>query len=213
MALTVISFATYKRPPYNPDEWHSLKFVKAIKGKPFNGYGDVPVLGRVKRLTPQNAEDSVDWFAELAAAQIVTLGLPGPLVLVPLPNSSSTTKNGKVPRTAVLAAGIAAKLKGAIVWDGLRWLKEMTPTHQGGTRDPQILYENLAISGTPPRGTIVLVDDVYTRGGHLQAAVAKLALKKAICKVAVCAGRTVLDSQDNPFLTLQEEIADFTPRR
>lgn len=214
MAVTVISFGTYKRPPYNPADYPPLKFVKAVKGKPFTGYADIPVLGRWKRLTPANAEEAIDWFAELAAAEIVKQGFPSPLVLVPLPNSSSTVDNGVVPRTAHLAGAIAAKLQRASVWDALRWIERRPPTHQEGSRNPQKLYENLrVVARTVPNGTIVLIDDLYTTGGHVQAAVARLAEKNAKCDFAVCAGRTVLISAEEPFGVVTERLADFTPVR
>jgi len=214
MALSVISFATYlTRGPWNDDDHHALKFVKAVKGKTFGGWAVVPVLGRNKDLRAANADDAIDWFAELAAAEIVKLRVSGQAILVPLPNSSSTVKNADVPRTALLAERIAAKLKNMKVWDGLRWTKEMTPTHQGGTRDPQRLYDNLVVTSVPPKGTLILIDDVFTIGGHLQAAVARLAEKKAECKLAICAGRTVLESQEQPFLVLRQELEDFTPTK
>jgi hypothetical protein len=213
MALSVISFATYlTRGPWNSDDHHALKFVKAVKGKTFGGWAVVPVLGRQKDLRAANADDAMDWFAELAAAEIVKLAVRGPAILVPLPNSSSTVKNGKVPRTAILAERIAAKLKNTKVWDGLRWTKEMTPTHQGGTRDPQRLYDNLVVTSAPPAGTLILIDDVFTKGGHLQAAAARFAEKNAGCRLALCAGRTVLESQAEPFLVFRQELEDFTPK-
>src|SRR5258708_2689847 len=214
MPLSVISFATYlTRAPWNNDDHHALKFVKAVKAKPFRGWAQVPVLGRCKRLESANADDAIDWFGELAAAEIVRLHLRGPLVLVPLPNSSSTIRNKKKPRTALLAEAIASKLKNTQEWDALRCGREMIPTHQEGTSDPQELYDNLAVTGVPPKGTIVLVDDVYTLGGHLQAAVARLTENKARCSLAMCAGRTVLESQQDPFLVVRVEVEDFTPAR
>jgi hypothetical protein len=211
MALRVISFATYKRPPYRDGEYHSLKFVKAVKGKTFQGWADVPVVGRIKTLRPANSDEAIDWFGEMAAAEILTTNIRGPLIFVPVPNSSSTVDNNRAPRTLRLAEAIASKLNNAKVWDGLRWREEMIPTHQEGTRDPQELYNNLSVTGVPPKGTIILVDDVYTKGGHLQAAVARLAEKKAGCQLAVCAGRTVLEHQDQPFAVVCDQIADFKP--
>jgi hypothetical protein len=214
MPLSVISFATYlTRAPWSGDDHNALKFVKAVKGKTFRGWAQVPILGRIKTLEPTNAEDAVDWFGELAAAEIVKLGLRGPQILLPLPNSSSTVRNGEKSRTTLLAGAIAEKLNNAHVWDGLRWAKEMIPTHREGTRDPQELYENLVVTGVPPKGTLILVDDVYTLGGHLKAAVARLAEKKLRCSLAMCAGRTVLESQQHPFLILRQEVEDFTPTK
>jgi hypothetical protein len=212
MALSVISFATYlTRGPWNDDDHNALKFVKAVKGKTFGGWATVPVLGRNKDLRPANADDAIDWFAEMAAAEIVKLGVRGPIILVPLPNSSSTVKSKIAPRTVLLAERIAGKLENTKLWDGLRWAKEMTPTHQGGTRDPQKLYENLVVTSSPPKGTLILVDDVFTKGGHLQAAVASLTVKKAECKLALCAGRTVLESERQPFSVVRQELEGFTP--
>ena len=212
MAITIVSFATYlTRPPWNDGDGYALKFVKAVKGKSFGGFAIVPVLGKNKTLQASNADEAISWFAELAAAEITKLGLPEPLILVPLPNSTSTVRSKNAPRTAFLAQFIAARLNNAKVWDGLRWTKEMTPTHQGGTRNPQKLYEALTVTSTPPKGTLILVDDVFTKGGHVQAAVARLTEKKGTCGHAVCAGRTVLESEKKPFAVVQEQIEDFTP--
>lgn len=212
--MDVVSFATYlTRGPYSNEDHNALKFVKAVKGKTFRGYADVPVMGQTKRLNSSNSEEAVEWFGELAAAEIDKRKLRGPVILVPVPNSSCTEKNGKEPRTALLAKAIAGKLKNAKVWDGLRWTKEMTPTHQGGTRDPQKLYDNLAVTSDPPKGTLVAVDDVYTKGGHMQAAVARLSEKTAECSLAVCVGRTVLEAEEKPFAVLKVKLEAFTPIR
>lgn len=208
MAVSVISFATYKRPPWKTTDFPALKFVKAVKAKPFTGYADVPVLGRWMHLVPENADDAIGWFGELAAAELAKR-FAGPLILVPLPNSSSTVDNGKEPRTAVLAANIAAKLKNTKSCDCLRWTKEWPAK---STRDPQKLYDNLVVTSNPPKGTLILIDDVFTTGGHVQAAVARLAEKKAECKLAICAGRTVLESPENPFEIVIKEVSHFVPK-
>lgn len=212
MPLSVTSYATYKRPPYTDPEYHSLKFVKAIKGKSFQGWADVPVLGRVKRLRPANADDAVSWFGELAAATVVTLVVANPVIFVPVPNSSSTVASGILPRTALLAQAIADKIQNAKVCDAFRWVEEMVPTHQEGTRDPQELYDNLRLIATPTRGTIILVDDVLTKGGHLRATAARLLARRITSRYALCAGRTVLETQADPFRVVQQDIPDFVPR-
>jgi hypothetical protein len=213
MPLSVITFATYlSRPGWSDEDGNALKFIKAIKGKPFRYSAQFPVLGRTKLLDATNADEAIDWFGELAAAEVAGLGLRGPLIFVPLPNSSCTKADKNKPRTALLAEAVASKLKNAQVWDGLRWTCVMTPTHQGGTRNPQTLYDNLTVTSNPPKGTVILVDDVFTKGGHLQAAAAKLLFeKKAPCRFAVCAGRTVLESQNDPFLVVYDPLPDFTP--
>ena len=77
------------------------------------------------------------------------------------------------------------------MWDRLRWKTIMTPSSQGGTRDPQELYDNLVVTKEPPKGSLVLIDDVRTTGAHLLAAAGRLAEKGARVPLAVCAARTV----------------------
>lgn len=87
------------------------------------------------------------------------------------------------------------------------------PSSQGGTRDPQELYDNLVVTEEIPNGGIVLIDDVRTTGAHLRAAAAKLAQKGGRVSMAVCAARTVLNQDQNPFSIMEEALEDFEPRR
>jgi predicted amidophosphoribosyltransferase len=216
MALRVISFATYLTNVdvvWRGEDYDALKFVKAIKGKPINKYAYVPV-GKAKRLLQErNADDAITWFGEMAMAPTRDLRIPRPLVLVPIPNSSCTTTNGKVPRTTRLAKALLVQLGEGEVWDRLRWKTSMTPSSQGGTRDPQELYDNLVVTKEPPKGSLVLIDDVRTTGAHLLAAAARLVEKGARVPSAVCAARTVWNQDQEPFSILEEQLEDFKPRK
>jgi predicted amidophosphoribosyltransferase len=215
MALRVISFATYLTNVdvvWRGEDYDALKFVKAIKGKAINRYAHVPVGKAKRRLQEQNADDAIGWFGEMAMAPTRDLRIPHPLILVPSPNSSCTTTNGKVPRTTRLAKALAVQL-GEEVWDRLRWKAIMTPSSQGGTRDPQELYDNLVVTKEPPKGSLGLIDDVRTTGAHLLAAAARLAEKGARVPLAVCAARTVWNQDEEPFSILEEQLEDFKPRK
>ncbi len=216
MALRVISFATYLTNVdvvWRGEDYDALKFVKAIKGKPINNYAYVPV-GKAKRLLQErNADDAIGWFGEMAMAPTTAVRLPRPLILVPIPNSSCTTTNGKVPRTTRLAKALLVQLGEGEVWDRLRWKRIMTPSSQGGTRDRQELYDNLVVTKEPPKGSLVLIDDVRTTGAHLLAAAARLMEKGARVPLAVCAARTVWDQDQEPFSMLEEQLEDFEPRK
>jgi predicted amidophosphoribosyltransferase len=216
MALRVISFATYLTNVdvvWRGEDYDALKFVKAIKGKPINKYAYVPV-GKAKRLLEErNADDAIAWFGEMAIAPTRNLRIPRPLIFVPIPNSSCTSTNGKVPRTTRLAKALLVQSGEGEVWDRLRWKAVMTPSSQGGTRDPQELYDNLVVAKEPPKGSLVLVDDVRTTGAHLRAAAARLVEKGARVPLAVCAARTVLNQDQEPFSILEEQLEDFKPRK
>jgi hypothetical protein len=213
MPLKVVSFAAYLTTddaPWRDADYCGSMFVKAIKARPFNGYGWIPVRGTSHRLTQENSDDAIQWFGDMAA-DFLSGKLPNPVALVPVPNSGCTVENTTLPRTLLLAQSIASRLGGITLWDGLRWKKAMTPSSQGGTRDPFELFENLAITKDMPADKIVIIDDVRTKGAHLIATKARLAKKGGDCCLAVCAGRTVLAQEQNPFSTVEDELPDLTP--
>jgi hypothetical protein len=216
MPLTVASFATYLSAvgtKWRDQDWDSYKFVKAIKGKPFKYSAQIPVLGTSRYLAQTNANDTLGWFAEMANAYLWEKQILGPLVLVPLPNSSCALNTNIIPRTFFQAQALAQKLNSTTVLDCLRWkLAKESASGGGGTRDPQELYDNLALTAAVPQGTrLIIIDDVRTTGGHLQAARAMMLRQNANCDLAICAGRTVWNQCEEPFSTLEEQILDWWP--
>jgi predicted amidophosphoribosyltransferase len=213
--VTVVSFAQYltrSEQPWRQDDWHSSKFIKAIKGEPVNGYALVPVSGIRRELRQANAGDAADWFGEMAAEYLRGNPLKGSLVFVPIPNSSCTVKSRKPPSTYRLAEAIVSRLKNAIVWDGLRLAVAMQKSRQGGTRDPQEIYDNLRITQAIPKDAgLVLVDDVRTTGAHMLAAHAKLIREGGKVLLGICAGRTTWEQEPQPFAVATEGLEDFTP--
>src|ERR1019366_2850820 len=215
MPLTVVSFATYLvdiNVSWRHDDYNALKFVKAIKGDPVNLFAYVPVCDVIHRLEQSNAEEAIDWFGELVAMYINSQNLGRPLTFVPVPNSGCAATNEEVPRTLLLAQAAANRLEDTDVWDGLRWKSVMVPSSQGGTRDPQDLYNNLSVTKQVPTTTVVLVDDVRTTGSHFVAALAKIAGKGVHCSLAVCAARRVDYQEDLPFSVREEQFPQFVPR-
>jgi hypothetical protein len=212
MSLKVISFAAYLTTddaPWRDADYCASMFVKAIKGWPFRGYGWIPVCSSSRRLTESNSNDAIQWFGEIAANHFKGK-FRGQIALVPIPNSNCTIENETVPRTELLAESIGSRLDGITIWDGLRWKTPMTPSSKGGTRDPHELHENLVVTKDLPDKKIVIVDDVRTKGAHLIAAKARLVEKRGNCDLAICAGRTVLVQEPNPFATIEEELDDLT---
>lgn len=214
MPITVVSFATYltryDEPPRD-DDYNALKFVKAIKGEPINGWAWVPFQGVRRKLNDANADNAIGWFGSLAGEYIAGLGLRGAVCLLPIPNSPCTATNGKVSRTTRLAEAIAAHLPNSQVCDLLRWRRVLPSARKGGSRDPAVLYNNMVLTSALPKGKVILVDDVRTTGAHLRAAAAKVIAEGGKCSLSVCAGRTVLAQEDEPFSILGEEFPDFVP--
>jgi len=221
MPLEVICLCTYLVTEnyglWRPQDHNASKFVKALKGETLNGYAYVPVLGVQRHLDNSNLDESIVWFGDLVASYMQQHGMNPPFVLVPVPNSSSTTKDSSSrPRTRKLARAIAAKIgQGTTVADCLRWKQNLGSARKGtgvATRDAATLYSNLAviekIDGSNP---YILIDDAIASGGHLQACAAMLAKRGATVVSAFCGGRTVHEPPDSAFAPLREELADYIP--
>ncbi len=128
--------------------------------------------------------------------------IAGPLVIVPVPDSGSTVRSGTRPKTVRLAKALCEEIgRDARVVDCLRWKKDLgSASKEGGPRDPETLFKNFAsVEGLPRGCRVVLVDDVMTSGGHLQACAAKLRQAGATVLIAICGGRTTYSQDKKAF--------------
>jgi hypothetical protein len=202
-AMHVLSFVSYLcRSSQNPHDRAAFKFIRTIKAND---------SGSCWSLDTTNLAEAIDWFGELAALVLAMKNLPLPHVLVPIPDSRCLVGELTVPRTVPLATAVAKYSQNAVVSDVLRWKKSRKPSHTGGSRDPQALYDNLILTDSSTQGTYVLVDDMFTRGGHVLAAAARICAPPFRCRHAVCLGRAVFERQDRPFAVVEHYLHDFFP--
>lgn len=231
MALKVASLCGYlcnvsipwrkgARGDHDAHDW-----IQALKGKHFKGYAQVPVCGRLHRLTDENASDAIQWFGEIAVAYLKAKKVTGALVIIPVPNSSSVIGSAVKPRTRKLAKAIAEHLadNSGIVVDCLRFKQNQgSASTEGGPREAEKIYKNLVVLRHKIAELqehiedgrnyyVLLVDDVTTSGGHLRACAARL--KKADLEVdsIICGGKTVYDQAREAFDIREEEIDEYQP--
>ena len=88
----------------------------------------------------------------------------------------------------------------------LRWIEEMQSARIGGPRDAIFLYKKLIVNTDLPDGDMVLIDDVYTTGGHLKASAWVLQDKGRKILAAICCGRTTWQQLADPFAVENEMI-------
>jgi predicted amidophosphoribosyltransferase len=136
-------------------------------------------------------------------------------VLVPFPSSKADLAFSNTNRTTTLANAIGAEYgHGVTVCDVLRFDQPIpSANEQGGTREAEILYEHLRLTGSVKDQRVVMIDDVLTSGGHLRAGVAKLLTDGHASEVmmAICAGRADQAQVADPFAIRHEDIEEYWP--
>lgn len=219
MPLGVRSFMQYltaQVEQMRDEDFIAQQVTKAVKGRPPGGRQRSLRLGEeTYHFGPSNPEGAVEIFVQWAA--LIVQGCKEhhdeAIVLVPVPNSSAIEGAADDFRTFELARRIAAAAGGKIVaQDELRWTEPMHPASQGGERAVHELYPKLAATlQADPKLDRMLIDDVLTSGGHLQAAAARLrknGLK--VCGGIVC-GRTCRQQLEMPYQVPPEELDDYDP--
>lgn len=188
-----------------------------------HGYTGVPCRGVRRVVENSNLDKALDivamFAADLELASQLRQTPVHALALIPIPNGRCTL-DADPPRTYAQARFIAQRLGGAEAIDVFRWRHVMPSANNGGgTRDPEALYEALvirpgALNGWVPDRPCILIDDVLTTGGHVQASDA--ALEDLIGRragVALVAGVSDDEHVENPFVARTVVIGDFQPRR
>lgn len=213
MGLRVECFAQYLTGPHQmrDDDYAGQRFVKALKGETVYRSSVIPINGENFHLTAVTAPQAVAKWAIWAAGRI-RARTPPPIVIVPVPNSHVVISTQKF-RTLDLATDLATTLgDGAIAVGAFAWDQPMSPARKGGPRDAWQLYPHLVVrKPLSPMSRCVLLDDVCTSGGHLQACAAKLVELGHTVEMAVCGAKTFDTQQPKPFDLPSIDLQTFHP--
>ncbi|ESY03893.1 hypothetical protein X753_21310 [Mesorhizobium sp. LNJC399B00] len=194
-------------------DYNATLLVHAVKGKSINSsqYAHVKIGGSSVMITDGNKDRAMDWFGEWAAQYVRAQGW-GPKVLVPIPNRSAVIGSSAAPRTALIAHAVRRATSGAVVVaDVLRWKRQLPKSTDIASRRPEVLLPDLVLTGKLPVGTVVLVDDVFTSGGHAVASAWRLADQLKIPSCVISCGRTLHEQLPDPFAVPDEEL--IIPKR
>ena len=180
--------------PFRKSDWTARFITLALKGDEDGIRRSYVLLGTPpRRFDINNYRELHRAFHHWAARKLRVLQIAHP-VLVAVPNSDAVADSESFA-TKGLVEGIAAAYGAACIpFSGVRFTQAMPKARLGGTRDQRELLQNLVLLEPPPAGTLVLVDDVCTSGGHLFA-VQRL-LRPRECGQALLVGRTVHDPQE-----------------
>ena len=183
----------------------SNKMVKCLKGEAINGYFEVKVSGRPKVFKEENKEEFIDVLCGNVAKKITSL-IGVRFTIIPVPNSSATTSIKADFRTYSIAKRIAQLGgSGAHAVAALRWKTAMLSSRKGGSRDLQVLHDNLELMHKPV-GPIILFDDVMTTGAHMKACQRKLMEAGITPTQAISVGRATWDQKEKPIGWVEEVL-------
>ncbi len=202
-------YLTSAVPAMRGADYNATLLVHAVKGKSISQkqFASVKIAGSSVMITDANKDRAMDWFGEWAAQVVRSLGW-SPKVLVPIPNTSALVGSAAVPRTTLIAQAIRRAMGGAAtVSDVLRWNRVRSRSTDLASRRPELLYPDLQLVGKVAQGTVVLVDDVFTSGGHAIAAAWRLQDLSCFPSALVACGRTEHAQLDNPFAVAVQELA------
>jgi hypothetical protein len=187
-------------------DYDSTHLVKAVKGLELNPKAWVMIDGTNCKIVESNKDQAIKWFASWAAAKIIALGAQ-PKVLIPIPSSKTIVASPEDFRTFKIAQEIAARVPKATATSLLRFIEPRPSSREeGGSRDPEVLYSNMILTGAIPAGQIILIDDIMTSGGHFIASSWELDDHGRDAKLALACGRS-LDAQiDDPFTVAPEDV-------
>jgi predicted amidophosphoribosyltransferase len=193
----------------NQQSWDVIHFIRALKREVLNNTASIPMRtgARTRYLDRSNQVDAFDIFAEMAAP--TRMDRKPTAVLVPVPGSKDISEEDvRKGSTFQIARALGERLNTAVepcLW----WRQAMPSAHkEGGPRHPRILVPNLVL-GKVPSGSVVLIDDVLTSGGHLRAA--DCLIRRAGLRVlfAICAAKTADVEEDDMFKRGLHEIEEF----
>jgi predicted amidophosphoribosyltransferase len=212
MSLSVACQAQYLTVQVDQmrSEDHDATFlVKAVKGLPLSSrqYVWTDVAGVRTKISDANKEAALDWFGAWAAGKIAQTFGAKRVVLLPIPSSRTVRASSPNFRTAQMASKVAERCTTAICHPFLRFKKEQPTTREGASRNPKDIYPELVLTSALPAGDIILIDDVFTTGGHLIASSWKVGDVGRVVAHGLCCGRTTHARLDNPFEVPSESLA------
>lgn len=195
------------------EKWRDADFtarnlVQAVKKHPFKGFSDLrTVAGSWLRVenTVRGQEVALGYAAQKLAKLIAEAGYED-VAVIPIPSSTHTTPTSEFTG-ARLAGAIEQRNENFEAQPILYFNKPVPKSSGGGGRDTRLIESHLrATNDVEAIDRAVLLDDVFTSGAHMRAAVRFLARYGIEIEDAFVVGRTCWEKPVSMFKVEPEEI-------
>gem|GEM_PF-3368852 len=160
----------------NFDHASRQKAINLLKGAPIKSGFKLSLMEAEVTLQAHETDLLFLLFARAMAEQ-AKLAFGQPLCLVPIPASWKTSESEVDSTPEKLASLMLPSLpNGSLVSRLLRFRAPQERSNQSGTRSPSRLFEAMMVTERLPALPILLIDDVFSTGAHVQAAAAHILL-------------------------------------
>jgi hypothetical protein len=194
------------------DYWNAYFYVLAVKIGSFKKSFYINTPTRIN-ITKNNFDEVRKTFGKWAAEQAPTLS-NGTVKLVPVPSKDGVKGAAGYRSLKMAEEAFAGTTYKSSVADGLRWNKQASAAHVGGSRSRAVLLPMLETTASLKKADqVILIDDVYSTGGSLLASSDRLTASGANVLGAITCGKTVYDFNTPAFGThefdLTTELSDW----
>lgn len=186
------------------DYWNAYFYVWAVKVGKFKR-GFYILSPRRTNITNGNFSEVRKIFGKWAAEQIpkFSKGEPG---LIPVPSKDGLNGVSSYRSLDMVREAFAETGYNYCVVDGLRWKRQLSKAHEGGSRSRAILSPLLEASPDVKDDQVILVDELFSTGGSLLACADRLKAAGAKVLGAIACGKTVYDFNTPAFGTQEIEL-------
>jgi hypothetical protein len=195
--ISICAYLTDTDVKWRKEDFRAQKMVKAVKGDTVKGYFSSQVGGVWRKYDQNNVKQFTDRVPRALAIDILR-HCGGPATIVPIPNSHVVVTRTPGFETLELANEIAKHSGGQLkVSPALVFNEVQKKSREGGPRDAAH-FEKAYVVTVEVEGTIVLLDDVCTGGGHLIGAYRRLHSDESPVALACTFGRSTKEQIANP---------------
>jgi hypothetical protein len=194
--------------------WDARMFTLAVKTGTINGFCHIPVRTALsmrilpRRIDSSNVARARQYFGKWAL-RVLHHEVPGQdLVFIPVPSTDAVIDAAGPFRATQMVVEALAGQTAPPICDVLRFTRTVERATARGPRRADEVYPLLRVVGRVPAAPIVLIDDIVTSGGHLQAAKRRLEENGGTVIFAIACARTVYDVSANPWGTRVHDLED-----